>query len=226
VDREIVKRYGLQVKNGPLSGMRYINIPPYRGLSAKLLGTYEQELHPVIEQAIQEQYKTLINVGSAEGCYAIGYAVKVPETIVYAFDIDERERQFCDLLATTNNVRDRVHIRERCDVEDLEMLITDKTLVIMDCEGCEAELLRPDLAPKLYEADILVELHDFAADGVIETIRNRFGESHEITEINYQGRNPDDVPDVQFLPSDEQRRIAVMERDVASQTWLFMRAKR
>src|SRR5690349_9821661 len=82
VDRAVVKQYGLKIKNGPFAGINYIMIPPYRGLSAKLLGSYERELHPAFEEAIKAAYRVLINVGSAEGSYSVGYAVKVPQSTV------------------------------------------------------------------------------------------------------------------------------------------------
>jgi hypothetical protein len=223
VDRAVVKQYGLKIKNGPFAGINYIMIPPYRGLSAKLLGSYERELHPAFEEAIRTAYSVVINVGSAEGCYSVGYAVKVPRSTVYAFDIDPREQEFCHQLAAVNHVTDRVHIGAECTPEDFQKLINDSTLVLMDCEGCEDELLDPQKAPKLLQADIILEIHDFTDPTLNARIRSRFSASHTITEYAYHPRNPADVPEVAFLKTEAQRQLAVMERNTTAQNWLYLR---
>jgi len=43
-------------------------------MPTKLLGFYEQPLQPYIEQVIQTGYPTIINIGCAEGYYAVGLA--------------------------------------------------------------------------------------------------------------------------------------------------------
>jgi hypothetical protein len=223
VDRAVVKQYGLKIKNGPFAGINYIMIPPYRGLSAKLLGSYERELHPAFAEAIKAAYNVVINVGSAEGSYSVGYAVKVPTSTVYAFDIDPRERQFCQQLAQVNGVSARVHVGAECSIEDFQKLIQGSTLIIMDCEGCEDELLDPQKAPKLLSADIILEVHDFSDSTMKARIRSRFSQSHTISEYAYHPRNPADVPEVRFLKTDAQRQLAVMERDTTAQSWFYMR---
>lgn len=226
VDRAVAKRYGLKIKNGPFAGMNYIFIPPYRGLSAKLLGSYEHDLHPAFEEALKAKYQTVINVGSAEGCYAVGYAVKVPTSTVYAFDIDPREQQFCRQLAEVNNVSERVHVGALCTADDLEKLIVGKSLIIMDCEGCEDDLLDPALAPKLLHADVILEVHDFTDSTLKPRLISRFDQTHTITEYNYHKPDPNKVPETSFLNTETQRQLAVLERDNDTQSWLFMRANR
>ena len=224
VDRAVVKQYGLKIKNGPFAGINYIMIPPYRGLSAKLLGSYERELHPAFEEAIKAAYRVLINVGSAEGSYSVGYAVKVPQSTVYAFDIDPREQEFCRQLAAANNVSGRVHVSAECTPQDFEKLITPgSTLILMDCEGCEDELLDPQKAPKLLQADIILEIHDFTDSTLKDRIRTRFSTTHTIRQYDYHPRNPDDVPEVRFLKTEAQRQLAVMERDTNAQSWFYLR---
>ncbi len=226
VDRAIVRCYGLTIRKGPFAGVKFIMIPPYQGLSAKVLGSYERELHPAFEEAIKKAYRVVINVGSAEGSYSVGYAVKVPGSTVYAFDIDPREQEFCRQLAEANGVTDRIHVSALCTPEDFQRLIGASTLIIMDCEGCEDDLLDPAKAPQLLGADIILEIHDFTDPSLKERIRDRFSKTHTFTEYTYHPRNPDDEPDVAFLKTPAQRELAIMERPVASQTWFYMRANR
>src|SRR5262249_33058204 len=104
--------------------------------------------------------------------------------------------------------------------------ITDSTLVIMDCEGCEDDLLDPAKAPKLRGADVILEVHDFSDPSLKQRIHDRFSATHTITEYDYHPRNPDDDPDTAFLKTEAQRELAVIERPVASQAWFVMRANR
>src|SRR6516164_6432959 len=60
------------VLSGPFAGLRYLDEPIWGPIEPKWLGTYEQELLPVIQQIIQTPYSTIIDIGSAEGYYAVG----------------------------------------------------------------------------------------------------------------------------------------------------------
>jgi hypothetical protein len=64
--REVSRATGSTVAAGPFVGMRldYELFPVHA--SPKFLGTYEQELHRVIERAIQLHPKYILNVGCAE----------------------------------------------------------------------------------------------------------------------------------------------------------------
>lgn len=225
VDRAIEQRYGLVIKAGPFTGMRYIRIPPYRALPGKIVGFYERELHEAVNETLQKSYDTMINVGSAEGYYSIGYARAFPNTTTYAFDIDPRQQAFCQQLAQLNNVEKRVEIRGECRIEDLQQLVTQKTLIFMDCEGCEFNLLKPDQVPNLKFADIIVELHDFDDGSRNQHIKSTFSPTHDVVEIKFSPRHVSEYPEVQFLTSEKDRELAVMDRDVESQSWFYLRSK-
>ena len=98
--------------------------------------------------------------------------------------------------------------------------------IFMDCEGCEFSLLKPDLVPTLSGADIIVELHDFGDGSHKQQLKSAFEATHTVTEIQFEPRRVTDYPEVQFLGSEQDRELAVMDRDVPSQSWLYMRAKR
>src|SRR5215831_3414954 len=61
---------------GPFKGAR---LPvSWRDRGSKLLGFYEQELHPFIEAVIEWKPDVVVNVGCAEGYYAIGRRSESP----------------------------------------------------------------------------------------------------------------------------------------------------
>jgi methylase of polypeptide subunit release factors len=58
--------------------------------SPKFLGTYEQELHSVVERAIWLDPTYVLNIGCAEGFYAVGLAMRLKSVQVFAADADPK----------------------------------------------------------------------------------------------------------------------------------------
>jgi predicted RNA methylase len=177
----VVDAHGYVVAAGPFAGMRYIDdLPLDQALVPRLLGAYEAELSYPVQQLLANGYDTVIDVGSSEGYYAVGFALRSPASRVHAFDNDEAMRERCARMAALNGVADRVEIHDWCSPDDIEALARGRTLVISDCEGGELDLLQPDLAPVLQRCDILVELHDLFVTGVSSVIRSRFEQTHDV----------------------------------------------
>ena len=61
-----------------------------------LVGCYEEELHHVIVRL--SGYRTVVNIGSSHGYYAVGLALRMTEANVLAFDIDRSTHQICRKL--------------------------------------------------------------------------------------------------------------------------------
>lgn len=213
-NREFVRRHGLQVTGGPFAGMRYLpNLESTQGdLVGKLLGTYESELHPAVEGWRGANLRLIVNVGCAEGYYAVGMALAFREAKVLAYDIDPVARDLCSRLAAANGVADRVTIGGECTVEHLAALPADVVGLVCDCEGYEKSLLQPGLAPVLRGWSIIVELHDFVDPTITDTISRRFAPTHEIQLIR-SGPPGNPPPEVAFM-SDRQRRLVLNERPV------------
>ena len=110
-----------------------------RHVTPKLMGTYEMELHFFLEEAIKAGPEQLINVGSAEGYYAVGLAWRPPDAAVFAFDADSWARERTAEMAQVNGCTN-LQTRGLCTEQWLVDNVRDKTLVIMDCEGCESGL--------------------------------------------------------------------------------------
>ncbi len=225
LERITESRIGLTVQSGPFAGMQYIRVPPGYAFIPKVLGIYEQELHRLVNDLLRNGYITLINVGSAEGYYAVGFAYSDPEIRVYAFDIDPREQDHCRALVSANHLDSRVTIGGRCDCAELERLINEKTLIVMDCEGCEYDLLDLERAPSLARADMLVEIHDYQGkQNGTDILTARFASTHEITVISSVPRRIEDYPALNFLRDPAARQRAVTERE-GHQDWIFFRSR-
>jgi hypothetical protein len=197
VGRRYRKRHDPVVRHGPFAGLRYpedlIQVP-------KLLGTYERELHAPLERWIATAPSTVVNVGAGEGYYAVGLARRLPNAQVLAFDANEDEQRRCRGLAELNGVADRVVVGGECSPDTLRALPADDAALLMDCEGCELALLRPDEVGALRGWPILVELHDFLDPATTRTIRDRFRVTHDLELIDASARDAAAVEELAFLP--------------------------
>lgn len=188
----VAESVGWVVQRGPFRGMRYVEA--YGDLGAKVLGSYEEELHETVERLATTQYDTIINIGAAEGYYAVGFALRCPQARVIAYETNPAGREFCSAMARLNGVQVEVH--GTFTVADLTEVPAGRTLVLMDIEGGELALLDPDVAPGLSRADHLVELHDFVDPTIKPTILARFRDTHEARLVATAPRRLADYPEL------------------------------
>jgi hypothetical protein len=217
----------VHVASGPFRGMQYLRTSHESVLSAKILGTYEKELHPWIEAAMQMPFERIVNIGAGEGYYAVGFArdAKTDQHII-AFERDEYGRQLMHELAMRNGVSN-LTIRGECTIGDLDAVLTGsrKTLVICDVEGFEMELMDPARVNGLTKACILMELHDYLRAGVSRVIHERFAASHHIQQITSASRQWSDFPAQQSLAARLPHSVALRAMDEGRDTemsWLSM----
>jgi len=170
---------------GPFAGLVFPPAAVGAGpLPAKLVGAYECELHDVMEERIAARPSRVVNVGSAEGYYAIGFARRLPHAAVIAFDPDREAQRLTRLGARANGVASRLQQRGLATAGEISDLGPDAdTLLFVDCEGAEDDLLDPDRLPCLRVTPIVVELHEHVVPGIGERLTGRFQATHELTRI-------------------------------------------
>jgi hypothetical protein len=170
-----------EVQAGPFKGMRY---PQFKAkgstMLGKLLGTYEAELGDIIELLLKQPYEMLVDVGCAEGFYAVGMAMRLPQAKIFAFDIDEEAQQLCTAMAKLNKVEDRITIGGVCSgPKMIELSQGKRSLIIADCEGAELDLFDESTIQGLAQCDLLIEVHDFIHRGVSLKLQDRFSATHD-----------------------------------------------
>jgi hypothetical protein len=210
------------VHTGPLAGLK---IPVEAAWPPMLIGCYESELHPLVERILATPYRRIVDVGCALGYYAVGLARKMPNTVVFAFDIDPEAQARCTRTAALNHVTGRVQIAGLCDHARLDALAEPGTLVICDIEGDETKLLDPTRAPNLANCDVLVECHDFKPPPSSAELARRFQATHAVQLIPNTWVNPNRYP---FLSRMQPlfRFLAVWEGRPGLTPWLFLASRR
>jgi SAM-dependent methyltransferase len=188
IQNTLVTQQGTTVMQGPLKGMNFLSKSAEGCHIAKLLGCYEQPLQPFIEAAINANYKTILNIGCAEGYYAVGMARRMPNTQVLSFDLNPNAQEVCTALAEQNGVSERVQVGALFKPADFEHYAGKGALVLCDIEGAERELLQPEVSPALKGMDIIVESHECLIPGITQLLIDRFKGSHQITLIQDDGQ--------------------------------------
>ncbi len=224
----LLKQQGTMVMEGPLKGMDFLPRSTEGCHIAKLLGCYEQPLLPYIESAIQGSYPVVLNIGCAEGYYAVGMARRMPATKVLAFDLNPKAQQVCAELARKNRVTDRVTVGAVFQPEDFAAYAgeRERVLVVCDIEGAERDLLKPEVAPALARMDLIVECHERLIPGITKLLIDRFAATHDITPVEDNGQRQLRNAPAWFnnLPHLDQL-LAVWEWRSGPTPWLVMKAK-
>jgi len=220
--KEFYNHHGLTVQSGPFKGLelKSMNIQPVH-----LMGVYEQPLHSTIEAIIEHGYDHIVNIGCAVGYYAIGMARRMSGTHIHAYDIDEVALGECKKAADVNGVSDRLTFGSEFRGEDFANIDSENTLVFMDIEGGERELLNPVKFPALGSIDILVEVHDCFDPTTTELIRSRFMGTHDIEWMPNASIHVE-FPEFLWTASELDQSLAAWEGRPGPTPWAMMRVRK
>ncbi|WP_096702311.1 tetratricopeptide repeat protein [Magnetospirillum sp. 15-1] len=225
----LVDDLGMEVRGGPFRG-QHLRPSSWWGhdgdLIAKLLGSYEEELHPAVERALARHPDVVVNVGCAEGYYAVGLALRLPAATVFAHDISEEALGLCREAADLNGVGSRLITAGACTHAILRshLSASAQALAVIDCEGAELQLIDPDAVPELLRCDLLIECHDFVDRNITPTLIRRLSPTHEVEMIRETPRNPEKYRELARLSPHEGRLLLDEGRGVAMH-WLACWAK-
>jgi hypothetical protein len=217
----IIARDGAVVQAGPFAGMRLGQHSAEGCHAPKLLGCYEQALHPHLERFIARGFDAVLNIGCAEGYYAIGLARRIPGAKIFAHDLNEGAQQACRILAEANGVADRITIGGLVRGDDFARFAGRNTLVLVDIEGGEEALLDPIAFPALRHMTLIVECHEERRKGMTDLIASRFAPSHQVTREEQPFSQPELPAWMKGLGHLDQL-LAIWEWRMAPTPWLVL----
>lgn len=222
-----------KVKYGPFQGMKY---PELEGVGSelfpKLLGCYEMELYEWLDRIQHNQYDKIVNIGCAEGYYAVGLGRIFKDSEIYAFDLAERARVLCMQMGLANDLGERLKVFSKCTSNTLNKLdFGSRSLIVCDCEGFEYELFQAEVMDNISNCDILIELHDFINPAISEKMLPLFEETHNLQIY----RSMDDEFRILQLSekykelralSEYEKKIALGELRPTTMEWAFLTPKK
>jgi SAM-dependent methyltransferase len=207
----------LTVRHGAFSGLKFSSPESASGaLIPKLLGSYERELQPLLEQLRARDYSEIVDIGCAEGYYAVGLARMFPKARVFAYDTNPEAVRLCRLMAQVNGIEQRLVTGAHCDAAALRALpLTRRALVVSDCEGYEKHLFTPETVRRLASHDVLIEVHDMVDINISNRLREVFRDTHRLQVIAAL----DDIRKAQTYEYPELAPFTLAERKVLLAEW-------
>lgn len=220
IAEQVIMITGRVVQSGPFHGMKLPETSSWGDgdILPKILGTYEQELHVSIETCIARKPEVVMNIGCAEGYYAVGLAKRMPPVQVNAYDTDTKAVMLCGESARLNSA-EMVNISKDCHIRpDIKALRDTKSLYVIDCEG--AELSYVENPAYFTHADLIIECHDFTDVNVHQTLTERLSATHDIAYVREGPRDPASIELLRNLNTLE-RYCCVMEfRPAPVMNWI------
>jgi hypothetical protein len=175
-----------------------------------------------MEEIIARKYPVIVNVGSADGYYTVGLAMRCCRSKLIAFDTDPWARTATRALAIENDVTN-VEVSRMCTPKWMRSSLPKGSVALLDCEGFEAQLLDLATAPNLVESDFLVELHEHIVPGIGDRIKESFERTHDVRTVASRKKQPDNYPELIEIAPHMRHRV-IYERGLG-QRWLYLTRK-
>lgn len=223
-------RTGMAVYDGPFAGMKLVEATSWGvgDLSPKLLGTYEREVQETIAAfARRTRYDAVVDIGCAEGFFAVGTARLMQGTPVFGYDINPKALHIMQIAAEANGVAAQVQGRGACAPADLVRIAAShpRLLVISDCEGYEMTLFTDRaVLHALTRSDLVIECHDFADSTITGTLLANLQFTHVVEILRGGARDPNGFPFLAHV-HDGIRWAAIQESRPSAMHWLVCRSR-
>jgi SAM-dependent methyltransferase len=203
------------VRNGPFKGLKYPSDESFgSSLYPKFLGSYENEISLIIEDVCKNKYSDVLDIGCAEGYYAIGLALRMPNSTIHAYDISPQARALCIKMANYNNVSDRLKTYSFCSEDTLiNFPFKGRGLIICDCEGYEKKLFTETSVKNLANCDLIIETHDIFDITISYYLENIFSKSHSQTVI----RSIDDLQKLKLYHFPEIKHLDIYSKKLITE---------
>lgn len=134
----------------------------YLDRASMILGLYEQEVLNSIHQ-IPRKYKYFIDLGAADGYYAIGVLKNKLFSKSICFEMSKKSRKIIKENAQLNNVEKNITILGAASkgfYNFISSVNLSQTVMLVDIEGAEFDLLDYDCLKIFRKSIIFIELHE------------------------------------------------------------------
>jgi len=190
-----------------------------------LLGIYEEEVLEIILK-LPAHIDVFINIGAADGYYAIGALTSGRFRKSIAYEMEETSRRAMADNALLNNVVPHISIRETADTQTLSLISDDlrgNSFVLIDIEGYEFTLLNDKNLTLLKDTFVVVEIHIFDAESVdqYQLLLERCKNTHKTRVVMTGARDLSRYPEISHF-SDNDRWLLCSEGRPYNMSWLVL----
>ncbi len=206
------------VKYGPFTGL-HLDRETWWGkldLGSQCLGLYEKEILNLIDATEAGRFSTFIDIGAADGYYAIGMLVsgKVGRTI--CFEQTEKGRSVIAENWKKNHSVGELTILGEANAASFAALNRadlNNALVLVDVEGFEFDLLTDEVLSLLKSSTVVIEIHHWM-DNFLDkytTFLRHAANYFEVEVIERVERETSNLPELRDF-TDDNRLLLTSER--------------
>ena len=224
---KISEIYNNTVQQGPFKGM-IINEDQFWGpgdRSSKILGLYEKEIQDLIVSIQKDKnYSTFVDIGGADGFFAIGSLVNNLFEKCEVFEISKKGRNSIQKNSKKNNVYDSIKIHDKASKRSLIKIDNiNNSLILCDIEGGEYELFDEKLINDIYPSDIIIEIHKDKENSLVN-FEKRFTKTYSLTKITQEPRSLKNFKELENI-NDNNRALIMSEGRSGIQEWWYLSPK-
>ena len=190
---KFINSIGTNIINGPFKGMKYISESVGSCHMPKILGIYENEIYPTLLNFLSNS-DLFVNIGAAEGYYAVGSAIKYPNLNIIAFEMDKTGRQYISNLKKRNNV-DNVEIRKKftdVDFFGIQKSAYNRITYLIDIEGEEINIFSK-YHNHFNNSYFIIELHDRVSNKIESYLKRFYSNTHNTYIIPIKDKSTSDL---------------------------------
>jgi len=224
--KKVYEYYGGKIAYGPFKGVGINNHSAWSGtkdIGPKIFGLYENQ---ILNWIYQKKFDLLIDVGAADGYYALGMLSQKIARRAVTFEISVNDREITKSSAIINNVDDLIFIKgEATSSEIIEVLKScSNGLIIMDIEGGEYNLITRELLEAAKNYCLVIEIHEVVDKDIQENMLNLCREFHHFEELTSLERV---FPRDKFTEklTDNERSLLLSEGRPYAMTWVALSPK-
>ena len=228
--KEMFRHFGGEIAYGPFKGTKILESVTWGGAAAsgsKILGLYEANVLKLIA-ALPSDIDTLVDVGAADGYYAVGMLKANIVKRAICFESDSKSQTEMDTTAKVNEVRDKIEVYGKADISYLSHLQIQNfssVIFIFDVEGFEYELLTDSNLSAMAKSHIIVELHEFTSDAILAA-NLLISRASTIFEVEIIHQSSIDIRDKYFDSlKDNTRALIASEGRQSRMRWIYLTPK-
>lgn len=193
---------------------------------AMILGLYEKEILHELE-CIGQKFDCFIDIGAADGYYGLGVIKNGLFKKSYCFEMTYEGRESIRINSLANGLVNKIVIKEAAKqgfYNEIELSDLKSSLLFIDIEGGEFDLLSEDVFQVFRNSPIIIELHDWFfkdSDLKMKKLIEISSKTHNWREIKTGGRDLSKFPELNGL-NDNDRWILCSEGRARAMKWAHL----
>jgi hypothetical protein len=223
-----MKEFDATIHYGPLKGVKIPRKSHWGRLdkAPMLFGLYEQEVLQALLD-VAPRFPHFIDLGAADGYYGVGMVAAGHFSSSTCFEISSKGQQLIAENARDNGVADKVQILGKATPgfqNGIDAGIREKSVLFVDIEGAEFDVLTEDVFTAFAGSVIIVELHEWAVpegEAKLARLRELAEKTHNIRELTTTARDLSVFPELDLLNDSERWLICSEHRGQRMRWWVI-----